>query len=316
MRKNNMAIKKVLRKDLTDKLGITERLAGPRCDLAPKSLWKRECEYGTIEKISLQMEEDFTNYIYLCLPKDMPAPYRAFICLQGHSTGMHTSIAVDWHDEVTPIPVEGDRDFAIGCMKRGIAAICLEQRAMGVHSENVNQEPGCLWPSGLNTLLHGRTMVGDRVFDVDRVIDYMAERGDFDMTHVGVMGNSGGGTTSIYAGATLTRLTHVMPSCAFSTYQASIMSIRHCICNYIPGLLELGEVADILSLTAPRNLVLVCGRFDPIFPLADAQKEFERLHAFYEEQGAGGKCHMVIGEGDHRFYADDAWKVMLPLWQE
>ena len=65
----------------------------------------------------------------------------------------------------------------------------------------------------MRALMRGRTILGERVFDVDRTIDWMASRGGFDMTQIGIMGNSGGGTTSMFAGAVLPRLTHVMPSC-------------------------------------------------------------------------------------------------------
>lgn len=308
-----MTIKNITRRDLTDKLGITEKLTADRCELNPVSIWKRETEYGTIEKIALSMEEDFVNHIYLCLPYSARPPYRSFICLQGHSTGMHTSIGVTWQDETVPLAIEGDRDFAIGCMKRGIAAVCLEQRAMGENSTDPDHRPGCLQPAVV-AILKGKTLLGDRVYDVDRVIDYLYERGDFDTARIGVMGNSGGGTTSMYAGAVLPRLTHVMPSCAFCTYEASIVSIHHCICNYIPDLLNLGENADILALVAPRPLVIVSGREDDIFPIAGAQYEFARLHAYYQQSGAGENCRHVIGEGGHRFYADAAWDAMLPLF--
>ena len=308
-----MSLKPITRRDLTDKLGITEKLAADRCELDPVTVWKRETEFGTIEKIALCMEEGFVNHIYLCLPRGAEPPYRAFICLQGHSTGMHTSIAVDWKDETTPLQIEGDRDFAIGCMQRGIAAVCLEQRAMGENSTDPNRYPACHQPA-VTAILAGKTLVGDRVYDVDRVIDYLYDRGDFDPDHIGVMGNSGGGTTAMYAGAALPRLTHVMPSCSFCTYQASIIPIRHCICNYIPGLLDLGENADILALIAPRPLVIVNGREDDIFPLDAAQYEFTRLHARYQELGAGENCVHVIGDGGHRFYAEPAWNAMLPLW--
>ena len=63
-----MSLKNITRRDLTDKLGITEKLSVDRCELDPVSIWKRETEFGTIEKIALCMEEDFVNHIYLCLP--------------------------------------------------------------------------------------------------------------------------------------------------------------------------------------------------------------------------------------------------------
>mgnify|MGYP003299136293 CR=1 FL=1 len=84
--------------------------------------------------------------------------------------------------------------------------------------------------------------------------------------------------------------------------------------TFIPGLLDLGENADILALIAPRPLVIVNGREDDIFPLDAAQYEFTRLHARYQELGAGENCVHVIGDGGHRFYAEPAWNAMLPLW--
>ena len=49
-------------------------------------------------------------------------------------------------------------------------------------------------------LLIGQTLIGNRVLDVDCVIDYLETRSDVDHNFVGVMGNSGGGTTTMFAG--------------------------------------------------------------------------------------------------------------------
>ena len=302
------------RRELIDLLGITELLNGERCPLNPRSLWKRENELGTIEKIAFDSEPGVENLIYLCIPHGVKPPYRAFICLQGHSTGMHTSIAVDWHDEITPLKIEGDRDFAIGCMKRGIPAVCLEQRYMGEHSTDPEHQPACYEPA-MRALMRGSTALGERVFDVDRTIDWMASRGDFDMTQIGIMGNSGGGTTSMFAGAVLPRLTHVMPSCSFSSFADSICAMHHCSCNYVPHLLEYGESADVVGLTAPRPLVIVNGIHDPIFPLSAANEQFGRLRAIYAASGATDNCVHVLGDGEHRFYADPAWNAMLKFWK-
>ncbi len=303
------------RRELTDLLGITELLSAPRCRLNPRSLWKKEHELGTIEKIVFQSENGFENRIYLCLPHGSSPPYRAFLCLQGHSTGMHTSIAVDWRDETTPIQVEGDRDFALGCMRRGIPAVAMEQRYMGENSSDPEHKPACYLPA-MRALLRGRTALGERIFDVDRTIDYLTSRGDFDLSRLGIMGNSGGGTTAMFAGAILPRLTHVMPSCSFSSFADSIGAIFHCSCNYIPGLLRYGESADVLGLIAPSPLVVVSGNSDDIFPLGPAQRQFARLQEIYAAAGVPGRCRHVIGNGGHRFYADAAWNAMLPFWRE
>ena len=311
---NFAAWQKESRRELIDLLGITDLLNGERCPLNPRSLWKHENELGMIEKIAFDSEPGVENLIYLCIPHGVKPPYRAFICLQGHSTGMHTSIAVDWHDEITPLKIEGDRDFAIGCMKRGIPAVCLEQRYMGEHSTDPEHKCACYEPA-MCALMRGSTALGERVFDVDRTIDWMASHGDFDMTQIGIMGNSGGGTTSMFAGAVLPRLTHVMPSCSFSSFADSICAMYHCSCNYIPHLLEYGESADVVGLTAPRPLVIVNGIHDPIFPLSAANAQFERLRTIYAAAGAPENCVHVLGDGEHRFYAEPAWNAMLKFWK-
>ncbi len=299
-----------LRGKLRDLLGYRGD-AAVRVPLAPRTLWQREHPLGTIEKIVFRSEKRVDTPAYLCLPRNAKPPYIWFICLQGHTTGMHNSIGLDY-DEAAPMETDGDRDFGIGCMARGVAALCLEQRSFGQRREFI--QPQSLdylcHQAAMNALMLGTSLLAERIFDVDRAIDYLAARGDADMSRVGVMGNSGGGTTTLFAAALLPRVRAAMPSCSFSTFQASIQSMFHCVCNYVPGILQVAEMGDVAGLVAPRPLVVVSGKEDGIFPLGPAQAEFARTQTIYEALGASGRCRHVIGAGGHRFYAEEAWPVM------
>jgi hypothetical protein len=77
------------------------------------------------------------------------------------------------------------------------------------------------------------------------------------------------------------------------------------------NLLQVAEMGDLCGLIAPKPLVIVSGREDGIFPLHAAESEFARVRDIYQAVGASDRCHHVIGEGGHRFYADDAWPVMM-----
>jgi len=284
-----------------------------RCDLSPRRLWMRDHPLGTIEKIVFSSEPHANVLAYVCLPKDVPPPYTFFICLQGHSTGMHNSIAVQREDETKPHQVENDRDFGLSCMQRGIAALCIEQRSFGERREQKQERissHGC-HDAAMHALMLGRTLIGERVYDVDRGIDYLASRGDADMTAIGVMGNSGGGTISVFSAALLPRIAFAMPSCYFCTFRDSIMSIYHCMDNYIPGLLKFAEMPDIMGIFAPKPTVIVAGKEDEIFPIKATRQAFRELQSIYDAYGAKERCHLVVGDGGHRFYADDAWPVML-----
>lgn len=282
-----------------------------RCDLSSRRLWMRDHPFGTIEKIAFTSESHADVLAYVCLPKNIAPPYTFFICLQGHSTGMHNSIAVQREDEAKPLQVEGDRDFAIGCMQRGIAALCIEQRSFGERREQKQEHSHGCHDATMQALMLGRTLIGERVYDVDRGIDYLASRGDADMKSIGVMGNSGGGTISLFSAALLPRIAFAMPSCYFCTFRDSIMSIYHCMDNYIPGLLKFAEMSDIMGLFAPKPVVIVAGEEDDIFPIKATRRAFRELKQIYDAYGAKKHCHLVVGDGGHRFYADDAWPIML-----
>ncbi len=299
---------------------VKERLAMPKggvtkVPLRVKSLWKRGHEYGSIEKIQFTSEKNVDVLAFVCLPKNYSTKIPWFVCLQGHSTGAHNSIGVDRENNRKKINVEGDRDFGLHCMKRGIAALCIEQRSFGERRERKQKlasHHGC-HDATMHALMLGRTLMGERVFDVDRGLDYLKTRKDVDWKRVGVMGNSGGGTISTFAGAVLPRITHVMPSCYFCTFKDSIMSIYHCADNYLPGLMPIAEMSDVLGLAAPKPCVVVAGKTDNIFPIDATRKAFRHLKTIYKKAGADKQCKLVVGNGGHRFYADIAWDAMLPM---
>lgn len=299
-----------LRRKLWSLLGGHPATKGP---LRVRSLWRRPHPFGVIEKIIFTSEPYVDVPAYVCLPENARPPYRFMICLQGHTTGMHQSIAVHQDDESKPFEVSGDRDFALGCMKRGLAALCIEQRSFG---ERLERKQKIVSPLGCHDSTHqalmlGKTLIGERVWDVERGIDYLASRGDADMKHIGIMGNSAGGSISIYSAALLPRIAFAMPSCYFCTFRDSVMAIHHCEENYIPGLLKVAEMSDIMGLFAPKPLVLVAGLKDEAFPIRAVRHAFRELKKIYRASGAGNRCHLVVGPDGHRFYADAAWPVLM-----
>ncbi len=295
-----------LRAKLIELLGMPERDGSP---LNVRTLWEQKHELGTITKIVFTAERGSDVPAYFCVPGDTPPPYRVAICLQGHTTGMHNSIARAYDDETRDIEVPGDRDFALSAMRNGFAALCLEQRSFGYRGETVQQQVsdhGC-HDAAMHALMLGRTILGERVFDVDRGLDYLADRGDVDMSSVGVLGNSGGGTVSIYSAALLDRIGFAMPGCSLATFAGSIMSIYHCADNYVPRLAQWADAGDILGLFAPKPVVVVAGRDDPIFPIAAVQEAFATVQRIYDDRGARDRCALVVGAGGHRFYATEGW---------
>ncbi len=241
----------------------------------------------------------------------------AVICLQGHSTGMHISLGETKfaNDQKS---IDGGRDFAVRAVKEGFCAIAMEQRYMGVCGSGESGTPSCIGSvenASMGALLLGRTAIGERVWDVQRLIDVIeSELTDtIDPQKIILMGNSGGGSVTFYASCMDERIALSMPSCAVCTYDDSIMAMNHCPCNFIPHIRRYFNMGDLGALIAPRPFVMVSGEKDPIFPLAGAKKSFEIIKSAYQDLGKSDLCRMVIGNGGHQFYPDDAWPIAKQL---
>ena len=119
-------------------------------------------------------------------------------------------------------------------------------------------------------------MIGWRVWDIMRTIDYIATRSELDPSRVGCMGISGGGTATLFATALDSRLRVAMISGYLNTFRDSVGSLAHCVDNYIPGILNWAEMHDVAGLIAPRPLFVESGERDGFFRCRRASRAFAR----------------------------------------
>jgi dienelactone hydrolase len=295
---------------------VSELLGGiPQGDKSPDINCIREWwnSLGLIKKIVIRSEPFSDMPVYVCLPENTSPPYTWMICLQGHTTGMHNSIAVSKKDEKIEETPPLDRDFAVQCMRNGIAAIAVEQRAFGERSESEPQDPiseSCRQPA-LRSLLLGHTLMGERIYDVRQCINYLLYRKD--VKKIGIMGNSGGGAVSMYAAALIKEIQFAVIGSYFCTFKDSIFNIRHCIDNYIPGIMKWADMSDILGLFAPKPVLITSGEKDGIFPVTGVKKAFKNLKRIYKFSGMANNCHLIIHKYGHRFLAEKAWPCILRI---
>lgn len=295
-----------------------QRLLGPDPALVPLALVQEwEVTHADYREIRFRFTAEAGAEVpcHLLLPTRGPGPFPVVICLQGHSTGMHISLARAVHPGDDDF-LTGDRDFGLQAVREGYAALVLEQRAFGERRDQ--RVPSATFKqschhAAMTALLLGRTLIGERVWDVRRAIDALAAFPAVDRTRIGCMGNSGGGTITTYAACVEPRISIAMPSCALCTFRDSIASLDHCACNYLPGILTELEMADLAALIAPRPLLVVSGATDDIFPLAGVRECVGEMQQIYAAAGAPTRLQWVIGDGGHRFYAAPAWPVFRQL---
>lgn len=204
----------------------------------------------------------------------------------------------------------GERDIAVQAVSEGYLAITPTTRAFGetrTERDKVENNIHSCRTQLMHDLLVGRTPIGDRVWDISRLIDWALETQNADPDRIAITGNSGGGTISLFAAACETRIRVAVPGSYFCTFVGSIGTIRHCECNYVPGILRLGEMYDVAGLIAPRPFCAIAGRDDRIFPIEHVKHAYEQLKKVYVVAGVPDRCELYIGHEGHRYYKAGAW---------
>jgi len=292
------------RAKLTELLGY-DKLVAASDDLF-KIESKTDCGGYTDYSISFQSEEGYFVPCHLCVPSGTAGKLPLVVCLQGHSTGFHISLGRPKYEGDEQTISGGDRDFAMQIVKEGYCALAIEQRGFG-ECGGTPDGPACLVPS-MTALLYGRTTIGERIFDISRALDVIIKNFDIiDAEKIACMGNSGGGTATIYTAAMDKRIKVAMPSCALCTYKDSIGAMHHCSCNYIPGIANYFDMGDLCGLIAPRALVVVSGAEDKIFPHDGVQESVDVAKDYFAAVDAADKLAWIEGPEGHRFYAALSW---------
>ena len=246
---------------------------------------------------------------YLLRPKAVAGSPPLVLTPHGHG---HPHIYVGLFDspkEEAEIR-EGERDIAVQAVEQGYLVIAPTTRAFGETRSPADREQNktsSCREQLMHDLLVGRTPIGDRVWDMSRLIDWAIAHQGVDAARIAITGNSGGGTVSLFAAACDTRISVAVPGSYFCTFAGSIGSIAHCDCNYVPGILRLGEMHDVAGLIAPRPFLAVTGRDDPIFPIAHTEAAFAQLAKVYRVLAVAERCELYVGDGGHRYYKERVW---------
>lgn len=257
-------------------------------------------------RFSFDSEPGYSVPCHLLLPKGKQGPLPLVICLQGHTTGMHISMGRPMYEPDAQYIFDEEMDYAVQAVELGFAALCIEQRAFG-ECGGSESGPQCHIPA-TQALLLGRTMVGERCWDVSRSIDIVEKYFPIaDMSRIALIGISGGGTIALYAAAMETRIAASMPMCYLCGFQASIGEMWHCLCSHVSGIMKHFDMGDIAGLVAPRPQIVVNGSKDVIFPVESAREQAQIAQRAYDACGASDMFKFLVGEGGHRCFKDLSW---------
>ena len=150
-------------------------------------------------------------------------------------------------------------------------------------------------------------MIGERVWDQMRLIDWALDLPEVAGDRMLMLGNSGGGMATLHAAACDEHIGVAVPWRAFDNYISPLGTIRHCPCNVVPGMLTFGEYWDVARLIARRSLLTVNGLKDRLHPVAEIDHAVSRLRTIYGIAGCGDHYEHRYGPEGHRFYGSMMW---------
>jgi dienelactone hydrolase len=301
-RRQAEAWQKQLRPKLVELIGgFPEKLT----PLNPQTIEVKDYPTYRREKFVFQSRPGLGVLGYLLTPNAAKPPHAPVLCIPGHGRGVDDIVGIDTTGADRTARVTYQYDFAVQCVEHGMAAVAIEPMSFGCRRDAKtiarSLEANVCQPSAGSALLLGQTMIAWRVYDMMRTIDWIATRPELDAKRVGCMGISGGGMATLFAAALDPRIKASLVSGYLNIFRECIMSISHCIDNYIPGLLNWAEMYDIAGLIAPRPVFFESGERDNIFPIAASRESFGRVRKIYEVFGAGDLTGHEVFDGPHSF---------------
>ena len=188
----------------------------------------------------------------------------AFIAPHGHDKlGLHSYAGAFRNKKHREEILAREGHIAAQAARRGFVAIAPATR--GLANEVLVPDPKGRHGNRpcraqlVHCLLSGRTPTAERVWDMQRILDWAVKQPEVDPKKIIMTGNSGGGVLTAYTAAIDTRVTVAIPSCSFTSVTTAEGYVFHCDCCLVPGLRNWGDWKELAGLIAPRRLLLVHG---------------------------------------------------------
>ena len=265
--------------------------------LKPRVIKVVEREAYKIENVIFESRPGFLVTANLYVPKGRKFPLPGVVGSCGHS--------------VNGKAAEAYQSFAQGLARQGYVVLIFDPIGQGErlqypdddHSKSevgagVHEHLLC----GNQQFLVGESFGAWRCWDGMRALDYLLTREEVDPKHVGLTGNSGGGTMTMWLCGVEPRWTMAAPSCAVTTFRRNFDNELPTDTEQMPPLaLKHGlDHGDFLSAMAPKPVIILAAEKD-FFDVRGSIETYERLRPLWRLLGAEQNLRLFIGPNEHGY---------------
>jgi dienelactone hydrolase len=147
----------------------------------------------------------------------------------------------------------------------------------------------------------GVTYMGIMVWDDMRTVDLLCSLPEVDPGRLACMGLSMGGYRSAWLGAMDERVRCVCSVGYILRFSDIVPHNTPASWAVVPGLYDHLPYPDLFGLCAPRDLLVLYGQNDRVFPLSSAEKAVDTIRRCYEKAGAVEKFKSACFPVGHQF---------------
>lgn len=267
-----------------------------RTPLNPRVTNTVEREAYRIENVIFESRPGFPVTANLYIPKGIEGPMPAVVGSCGHS---HNGKAEPAY-----------QSFAQGLARLGYVCLIFDPIGQGERLQYVKEDLSPEIGPGVAEHLHAgnqQFLVGEflgmwRAWDGIRALDYLLTRPEVDKRHVGVTGNSGGGTMTTWLCGVERRWTMGAPSCFVTTFRRNMENELPADTEQCPPkalALDLDH-ADFLAAMAPKPVIILAKERD-YFDVRGSEEAYQRLRRLYRLLGAEDNVALFVGPTTHGY---------------
>ena len=264
--------------------------------LKPRVTGVVERDAYRIENVIFESRPDFLVTANLYIPKGRKFPLPGVVGTCGHSSNGKAA--------------EFYQAFSQGLARQGYVVLIFDPISQGERfqypGENLNSRIGAgvgehLY-AGNQQFLVGQFLGTWRAWDGIRALDYLLTREEVDPKHIGVTGNSGGGTMTTWLCGVENRWTMAAPGCFVTTFRRNLENELPADTEQCPPrALALGlDHSDFLASLAPKPIIILAKEKD-YFDARGAEEAYDRLKRLYGLLGMEGNINLFIGPGYHGY---------------
>lgn len=259
----------------------------------------------TLQKYSFELCDGLFTSIYILTPKNIKKTVPGVVALCGHGYGVRhiLNISKNGRKKLIPYLDNYQKNFAVELAEKGCIVAAPELFGFG-EARLIKDLTKPFYISSCDELSHhllpyGLTVASVRIFQAIACAEILLKNKNVDENRLSCMGISGGGLTALYASVIDERFKKTVVSGYVNTFRDSILSLWHCPDNYIPGILEIGEIYDFAASIAPRELLIESGKKDKLFPIDASLEAHEHIKRVYSLADATDKLVIDIFDGKH-----------------